>query len=280
MKKFLEKLRRFWWLEFRNEIRILQRKQCHRNDEEYELKKRLEDPIHLERFGYKVYSQNDEDGIIDEIFKRIGTEDKRFVEFGVENGLESNGHFLLHKGWHGIWIDADRENISALYSFFKRPIEDHRLIVINAFITTGNINQLIGVEGKCTGKIDLLSIDVDGNDYWIWEAIRCIDPRVVVIEYNAKFPPSYEWVMKYNEKYIWQEDDEQGASLKSLELLGKKLGYQLVGTNLNGVNAFFVKKALAKDLFPEPATAETVYNPARWNIQYVSGHPCKKYIGN
>jgi hypothetical protein len=86
--------------------------------------------------------------------------------------------------------------------------------------------------------------------------------------------------MKYDEKHIWQQDDEHGASLKSLELLGRKLGYQLVGTNLNGVNAFFVKAELAKDMFPEPATAENVYNPTRWNIQYVSGHICKKYIGN
>ncbi|GBR75245.1 hypothetical protein NO1_2262, partial [Candidatus Termititenax aidoneus] len=151
--------------------------------------------------------------------------------------------------------------------------------VINAFITAANINQLISLDGNCSGEIDLLSIDIDGNDYWVWEAISCIKPRMVVIEYNAKFPPTHEWVMKYDEKHIWCGDDEQGASLKSLELLGARLGYQLVGTNWNGVNAFFVKKEAAKNLFPQPAQAENLYNPTRWGIQYVSGHPSRKYTG-
>lgn len=124
-----------------------------------------------------------------------------------------------------------------------------------------------------------MSIDIDGNDWWIWNAIKCIDPRVVVIEYNAKFPPNFEWVMEYDEKHIWREDDEHGASLKSLELLGSKLGFQLVGTNIMGVNAFFVKADLANDLFIKPATAENLYNPARWTRQYISGHISKKYIG-
>jgi hypothetical protein len=128
---------------------------------------------------------------------------------------------------------------------------------------------------------DLLSIDIDGNDYWVWKAINVISPRVVVIEYNAKFPPDYEWIMKYNEKHIWQGDDEHGASLKSLELLGKIKGYQLVATNITGTNAFFIKEELAKELFPLPAIAENLYNDFSdyYGFRYVSGHPSKKYIG-
>jgi hypothetical protein len=129
-------------------------------------------------------------------------------------------------------------------------------------------------------KIDLLSIDIDGNDYWIWKTIKCIDPRVVVIEYNAKFPPTHEWIMKYDAKHIWCGDDEHGASLKSLELLGKNMGYQLVGTNMKGVNAFFVKTQLTKDFFPKPATAENLYNTLKLHKIYKSGLPAKKYIGN
>ena len=86
--------------------------------------------------------------------------------------------------------------------------------------------------------------------------------------------------MAYDDRHIWNGDDEHGASLKALELLGKRLGFQLVGTNHNGVNAFFVKKELAKDLFPKPATAENLYNPARWKIHYISGHPSRKYTGS
>ena len=127
-----------------------------------------------------------------------------------------------------------------------------------------------------------MSIDIDGNDYWVWKQISCISPRVVMIEYNAKFPPTFEWVKRYDKGHVWKGDDDFGASLKSLELLGHELGYQLVGTSITGVNAFFVKRDIAKGLFPEPATAENLYQS--WGgmgiIPFVSGHPSNKYIGN
>jgi len=253
-----------------------------RNDEHYERKRRLNDTKYLNRFGYKVYSQNDEDGIINEIFKRIGTTNKTFVEFGVMDGLESNCHFLLFNGWRGLWIEGDEKYFKDLRNIFSKPLSTKQLTAINGFITIENINELIGNVGKINGEIDLLSIDIDGNDYWVWKAINCIQPRVVVIEYNAKFPPPCEWVMKYDPNYVWNLSDKHSASLKSLELLGYELGYQLVGTNTNGINAFFVKKELAKDLFPEPATAENLYNTFIFNsCRYIcSGHPTKEYIGN
>ncbi|MCM1541812.1 MAG: hypothetical protein NC121_11175 [Blautia sp.] len=129
------------------------------------------------------------------------------------------------------------------------------------------------------GGIDLLSIDIDGNDYYVWDKIYSIDPRVVVIEYNAKFPANFEWIMNYDESHIWKYDDEMGASLKSLELLGNAKGYQLVGTNVTGSNAFFVKKELARDLFPLPAISENLWNPARYGMKYISGHRAGKYVG-
>ena len=271
VKNFLKKIRAFWWNERPVPIKT-------RNIQEYEAEQRLKNPIFLERFGYKVYSQNDEDGIISEIFNRIGTTNKKFVEFGVQYGLESNSHFLLHKGWSGLWIEGNKKAVSKIYSIFAKPIKDKQLKILNAFITAKNINKLISVDGSINGKIDLLSIDIDGNDYWVWQAIKCIKPRVVVIEYNAKFPPEFAWIMEYNSEHIWQGDDEQGASLKALELLGSTLGYQLVGTSFTGSNAFFVQKNLSKNLFPKPATSENLYNPMRF-ISYISGHPAKKYIG-
>jgi hypothetical protein len=286
MKKLLEKFRRFWWSEFTNRLGILDvferatYQQYHRNDADFEEKRRFEDTVFLDRFGYKVYSQNDEDGIIEEIFNRIGLTNKKFVEFGIQNGLECNSHFLLHKGWSGLWIEGSKKYVDEARGHFSTVVENGRLAILNAFITAANINQLIGETGNITGEIDLLSIDIDGNDYWVWEAINCIKPRVVVIEYNAKFPPGHEWIMRYDEDHVWNGDDEQGASLKSLELLGERLGFQLVGTNYNGVNAFFVKKELAKDLFPRPASAENLYNPVRWRVRYISGHPSRKYTGN
>jgi hypothetical protein len=282
IKKFLTKLRNFWMEPLRLEISATANRNIicrRRNDQEYENRRKFDDPAHLDRFGYKAYSQNDEDGIIQEIFKRIGTTNKTFVEFGVQDGLESNCHFLLFTGWKGLWIEGDGIFFKRLQEYFSKPLLANRLTAINRFITAGNINGLIGVEGKTTGEIDLLSIDIDGNDYWIWEKINCIQPRAAVIEYNAKFPPPCEWVMEYNAGHVWDGSDNHGASLKSLELPGDRIGYSLVGTNRNGVNAFFVKKELAKGLFAEPATAENLYHA--WGEGYVSsGHLTKKYIGH
>ncbi|MBQ6131000.1 MAG: hypothetical protein IJL12_01480 [Selenomonadaceae bacterium] len=231
---------------------------------------RLKDKKCLEYYGFKVYSQNDEDGIIEEIFNRVGTTNKIFIEFGVENGLECNSHYLLHKGWRGLWIDGGHEE--EIQERFAPVIADDRLKFLQAFITRENINELF-IKCGVTGEIDLLSIDIDGNDYHVWQAINVVKPRVVVIEYNAKFPPNCDWKQAYNKRHKWDDSDWQGASLKALELLGRQLGYQLVGTNLNGVNAFFVRKDLAKNLFIEPATAENLYNPARFHISYTNGHP-------
>lgn len=234
--------------------------------------KRFEDSLFLEAYGFRVYSQNDEDGIISEIFDRIGATNKRFIEFGVQNGLESNSHYLLHKGWNGLWIEGDSDFCKEINDKFRPVIKTGRLTVVNEFITKDNINQLF-VNGGVQGEIDLLSVDIDGNDYHVWKAINAVSPRVVIIEYNAKFPPECEWCMAYNEFHMWDGSDRHGASLKSLELLGNEKGYHLVGTNISGTNAFFVREDLANDLFPMLATAENLYNPIRDMPPHHNGHP-------
>lgn len=248
-----------------------------------EIEERKKNPLYLESYGYKVYSQNDEDGIIEEIFNRIGVTNKIFVEFGLQDGLESNTHFLLHKGWKGLWIEGSEKYCREIAQKFNRPISNGRLVIKNAFINKDNIDGLITdnlpLDIKNDNVIDLLSIDIDGNDYYVWNAIKCVSPRVVVIEYNSKFPANFEWIMEYDAEHIWNGDDEQGASLKALQLLGEKLGYQLVGTSINGINAFFVKKDLAADKFVLPATSENLYNSAKYYNKYRNGHPSKKYIG-
>ena len=230
----------------------------------------------LEAFGRKVYSQNDEDGIIHEIFERIGSTNKRFVEFGVEGGLECNTHFLLFQGWQGLWLEGSQERYAEICRTFQSALLHSRLRAQNVFVNKENINALLR---EFQGEIDLLSIDIDGNDYHIFEAVSVISPRVVVIEYNAKFPPYINWVMKYDAAHLWDGSDKCGASLKALELLGGKKGYQLVGTNLTGVNAFFVRKDLAAGLFFEPADAEHLYNPAR-QISFSGGHSAKHFLAD
>lgn len=197
-----------------------------------DLEERLKDPKYLEAYGYKVYSQNDEDGIIHEIFNRIGTNTKIFIEFGVDKGIESNCHSLLLQGWSGLWIEGRKQAYEQVLRRFAPAIRQGKLEVLNKYITIENINQIIKDYGK--SEIDILSIDVDGNDWHIWNAVNIVNPRLVIIEYQGKFPPEIDWVMAYNEDHVWDRSDRSGASLKALEILGRKKGYQLVGTNITG----------------------------------------------
>lgn len=244
-----------------------------------ELEKRFNDERYLEQYGYKVYSQNDEDGIIHEIFCRIETTTKFFVEFGVDIGLESNCHSLLLQGWSGLWIEGRQGAYEQILRRFAPAIRDGRLNVLNEYVSVGNINPIL--DQYVPDELDLLSIDVDGNDWHIWNAIEVVNPRVVIIEYNGKLPPEIDWRMPYNEYHVWDGTDRQGASLKSLENLGRKKGYELVGTNICGINAFFVRGDLVKDKFATPYTAENFYNPARMNmLRFANGHKPRNFLGS
>ncbi len=235
--------------------------------------KRYQDPKSLIPFGSKVYSQSDEDGIIREIFNRIGVTNKTFVEFGIGNGLENNTLALLFEDWQGLWIDASTRSVEKIRENFAQIIERGQLKIIESFITKENINELISSQIK-EEEIDLLSVDIDGNDYHVINAITCTRPRVIVIEYNAKFTPPILYCMDYNATHFWEKDDCFGASLKFFEVNLEKKGYYLVGCNLSGANAFFVRKDLVSDQFLEPFTAENHYEPARYYLSgYFAGHP-------
>jgi hypothetical protein len=231
------------------------------------------DPKCLVRYGYKSYSQCDEDGILAEIFSRIGVTNRQFAEFGIGDGLENNTLALLFQDWRGLWIDASTKHVSLIRAAYAPVIQAGRLRIVESFITAENIDGLIaGNSGG--GEIDLLSVDVDGNDYHIFCAIKCIRPRVVVIEYNAKFAPPTEYCMQYDSGHYWQGGDCFGASLKFLELRLKQRGYSLVACSLTGANAFFVRSDLTADKFLEPFTAERHYQPARYHLtEIASGHP-------
>jgi hypothetical protein len=225
----------------------------------------------LERHGLRAFSQNDEDGILQEIFRRIGTGDKTFVEFGVQDGLQNNTRLLLYQGWRGLWIEADANACRSMRRSFAAEIASGKLQVCQSLVTAENITGLI--DAARLGDIDLLSIDIDGNDYWIWEAVS-LKPKVLVIEYNAKFPPPTKWVMQYNPQHRWDYTDYQGASLESLTELSRSKGYTLVGCCLAGVNAFFVRDDLVRDRFAQPDT-RALYNQPRYYLQrfLASGHP-------
>ncbi len=216
------------------------------------------DPKRLNRYEYNLYSQSGEDGILEEIFKRIKTTNKFFVEFGVSNGLENNTATLLNIGWKGLWLEGSENFVAQIKKHFAVPIARGDLTARNAFVTAENIETYFA-ENSVPTELDLLSIDIDGNDYWIWNAITKYRPRVVVIEVNPFWGPSIEWAMKYNPTHVWKRDTNYGTSIKAVELLGKKKGYTLVGANFIGNNAFFVRNELVGDKFAAPHTSEHHY---------------------
>lgn len=226
----------------------------------------------LTRHGYKVYSQNDEDGIILEILRRIGDVPKTFVEFGVESGIECNTLNLLLSGWKGLWLEGDKNFVGKIGENFAQQIASDSLAVKHAFITRDNINTLIGDAGF-SGPIGLISIDIDSNDIWVWRALNVVQPAIVVIEYNATWAPPLSIAQADNPDIFWRGTNYFGASLCALEKVGRLKGYQLVGCNWSGANAFFVRQDLCGDKFHLPATAEELYEPARYWLRHLrSGH--------
>jgi hypothetical protein len=228
---------------------------------------RFKDPRRLLSSGYKVFSQNQEDGMIAEVFRRIGTTSKRFIEFGIEDGLECNSTFLLTQGWRGTWIEASQDGVhKACKSFASYPVK-----VVNQYITVDNADALI-TKFAAGEEIDLLSIDTDTVDYWIWRAIKTVKPRLVVIEYNATWPPFMRKTVANDPNMVWDGTNYSGASLGALEALGGEKGYCLVGCSLAGVNAFFVREDLVGDKFCAPFTAENHYEPPRYEMAGSFGH--------
>lgn len=232
------------------------------------------DPKRLEPFGFKVYSQNDEDGILEEIFRRLGVAAGYFVEIGVENGLECNSLYLLHKGWDGTWIEGNINQRAAIEAKFGSLL-GRKLQVAFTWITAESINGALKGLGA-PADLDLLSVDIDGNDIYVLAALA-LRPKVVCVEYNAKFPANLSKQVTYEPRRAWTGTDYFGSSLKALSemMIGK--GYRLVGTNITGANAFFVRSELAGDLFTDDPSPEALYNPPRywlWSDHYAGiGHP-------
>lgn len=261
------------FLEIRNNIRILKNNRIddYINNHMYG-NPRYQNPKKLNKFEHQVYSQHGEDGIIAEIFKRIGTTNRFFVEFGTETGMCNNTTCLLLKNWTGAWIEANSNYIEGIKRKFSALISNKKLLLKNAFITAENVETMFK-ELDIPEDFDLLSIDIDGNDYWVWKAIKNYHPRAVAIEYNALFMPDVKWVIKYNPNHRWNYTCYFSASLKSLEMLGFKKGYVLVGCEFSGTNAFFVRKDLVGDNFLEPFTAENHYEPPRYHLLRQVGYP-------
>jgi hypothetical protein len=230
--------------------------------------------------GYKIYSQTDEDGIIASIFLKIPLPPHggSFIEIGCGDGLQNNTHALVLSGWRGAWIDSSTKNIEYIKSHVKN---NKNLSVEQNFVTKESagelVTRLIGTLGATT--LDFLSLDIDGNDYYVMESIlNGVRPRVVCIEYNAKFPYPMRVAMKYNKEHVWQQDDYFGASLGSFVELFRNYNYTLITCNISGINAFFVnnEEAGAFTIYPP----SVLYQPPRYGLLCAPGghSPTLKFL--
>jgi hypothetical protein len=221
-------------------------------------------PDEIERAEFRVFSQFGEDGIIQFLVQRVPVEHRVFVEFGVEDYAESNTRFLLvNDAWRGLVVDAGTAH--------RRFLEDSRLIwrttidAVTAFIDRDNVNEIIR-RGGVTGEIGLLSIDIDGNDYWVLEAIDCVSPQILVTEYNSVFGPERAVTVPYDAGFVRGEKHFShlywGASLAAMARAADAKGLALVGGNRAGNNAFFVRRDGLGDIPERPPSA--CWRPAQF----------------
>jgi hypothetical protein len=219
-------------------------------------------------YEYQVYSQWGEDGLIQYLIQKIAIDRSIFVEFGVETYNESNTRFLLiNNNWSGLVIDGSEKNIDHIKN---DPIYwRHNLKAECAFIDKENINHLIQKNG-ISGDIGLLSIDIDGNDYWVWEAIDVINPRIVICEYNSLWGNKEAVTTPYDKKFFRTTAHHSnlyyGASIAAFTKLAGLKGYSLVGSNKAGNNIFFIRNDLVTNLqivTPEDAWVQSQFRESR-----------------
>ncbi len=207
----------------------------------------------LEEVEFQVYSQWGEDGIIQWLIKNVEIPNKIFVEFGVEDYQEANTRFLLmNNNWSGLVIDGSKDNMDRLRN--ERWVWRYDLRAVNKFITKDNINEIIKNAGF-EGDIGILSVDIDGNDYWVLDAIDCVQPRILICEYNSLFGDKEKVTIPYDDKFIRTNSHYSniyyGASLAAFQDYAEKHGYYYVGSNSAGINAFFVRKdSISETLIP------------------------------
>ncbi len=232
-------------------------------------------PNPLNRCGRKVFSNADEDGITFEIMRRIGLECGVFAEFGVGDGLENNTIFLAALGWKGFWAGAQKLAFSFPPAAPGAGSRDFAFL--REFIDRSNILALAhrGLAAIAEKEIDVLSLDLDGNDLYFVEELLggAVLPKLFIVEYNAKFPPPIRWTIEYDACHRWSFDDYFGASLMAFCDLFEKHGYFLICCNsATGANAFFVRREYGDAFRDVPRDVNLLWAPPRYFLsQY--GHP-------
>lgn len=263
IKKTKERIRKFFGIRIIKSIRDLII--FHQNNEFQQ-----KHPNPLNAYGKKCFSQNDEDGITLEIIKRIGIKKGVFAELGPGDGLENNTISLAALKWKGFWIGSEdlkfKYNNSNNFQFLKKWITKE-----NIFKFFNDSVKKLNVE-----KIDVLSLDLDGNDVYIIEELlkNIHPPSLIIAEYNAKFPPPIRFKIEYDPEFVWEADDYFGASLSEFVSVLEKYSYKLICCNSNtGSNAFYVRSDFIEHFKEVPKEIDKIYVSPHYQLYERYGHP-------
>ncbi|HUB94790.1 MAG TPA: hypothetical protein VL993_02675 [Stellaceae bacterium] len=208
--------------------------------------------------GFRVYSQFEEDGIILYVLAMIGFKTRRVVEMCCGTGDECmSANLILNHGFDGYLFDGSEENIARADRFFRQRKECllYPPVITQGWITVENVNDLLTRSG-CAGEVDLFSLDIDGNDYWVLEAIEAINPRLIVCETHNVIPPDKSLTIEYQPDFDYRRgdgaaQDYRSASLLAMQRLCKRRGYRMIGGHRHGFNVFFLRSDEGVGLFPE-----------------------------
>jgi hypothetical protein len=209
-------------------------------------------------FGFRCFSQFDEDGLLLFVFAAIGFHSKKVVEMCAGDGTECMAtNLIVNHGFDGLLFDGDRRNVLHGQRFFQNCVDTAFFPprFRQAWITAENVNQLLE-ENMFVGDVDLLSIDLDGNDYWIWKATEAVRPRVCIFETNPVVPLPLSLTVPYDPEFRYSErppagEEFWGASLRAMKELCDRKGYRLIGSNRLGFNVIFMRNDIGLDIFPE-----------------------------
>lgn len=218
----------------------------------------------LEAAERRVYSQHGEDGVIAELLQHVPATYRYVVEFGAYDGvtMSNSRNLIAHGGWSALLIEGDPRFYRRLAALYRRSPQ---VTTLNTFITPENINALFAAAGV-PKDFDVLSIDVDSIDYYLWQALTEFQPKIVVIEYNASIPPDREYVVPRAQALQLSGTSREGASIRSLYRLGREKGYRLVYSELSGANLFFVHEAYRASLDPIGLAPEELYQPPQFGV--------------
>jgi hypothetical protein len=218
--------------------------------------------------AFRSYSQTGEDGILLLIFSLIGVTNRRVIEICAGNGVQSNSaNWIINHGWTALLVEGDKRLANIAREFYDQCLDTPiwQPTIVRQWVTNENVNSLVEQNGFAD-EIDLLSLDLDGNDYWIWEALVAVRPRVVVVEYESGFGPHRSIAQRYEPNFVWQRNRQGlpscGASLAAYVKLGDQKGYRLVGANRLCFNAFFLRADVGADIFPTVQTESCFGHPS------------------